>query len=105
MENNLVVDKSKAHMADRSEASREREGFKQSVINATLTARVKSQLLLNNNTSGMAINVDSKDGIVTLSGEVSSRQEKELAARIASNAEGAKTVRNNLTVEPNPTTG
>jgi osmotically-inducible protein OsmY len=98
--NELVVDKAKANMASRSEMAREREGFKQSVLNATLTARIKSQLLMNGNTTGTDINVDSKDGIVTLSGSVETDEEKELAIRIASNTSGAQSVNDRLTVEP-----
>lgn len=101
VENNLVVDKTKAGLANTSEESMERDSLKQSVADATLTARVKTELLLNSNTSGLAINVDSEDGIVTLTGEVKSEQEKELAARIAGNAEGAKSVLNRLTVASN----
>jgi osmotically-inducible protein OsmY len=98
VENELEVDKSKAAMASTNEESIERDSFRQSVVNATLTARVKTELLLNSNTSGLAINVDSEDGVVTLTGEVESAQERELAARIAGNADGAVTVLNRLTV-------
>jgi osmotically-inducible protein OsmY len=98
VENELEVDESKAAMASTNEESIERDSFRQSVVNATLTARVKTELLLNSNTSGLAINVDSKDGVVTLSGEVESEQERELAERIAGNADGALAVLNRLTV-------
>jgi osmotically-inducible protein OsmY len=98
--NELVVDKAKANMASRSEGATEREGFKRSVLNATLTARIKSQLLLNGNTTGTDINVDSNDGIVTLSGSVETDEEKELAIRIASNTSGTQSVNDRLTVEP-----
>jgi osmotically-inducible protein OsmY len=98
VENELMVDKAKAQMTADDEESKEREGFKQSVLNATLTARVKSQLLINTNTTGTAINVDSDEGVVTLSGEVESGEEKDLAIRIASNTEGAKSVTDQLMV-------
>jgi osmotically-inducible protein OsmY len=98
VQNNLVVDKTKASEINSSDASKERGDFRQAVLNATLTARVKSELLLNSETSGLAIDVDSKDGVVTLSGEVKSAEEKALAARIAGNADGAKSVLNHLTV-------
>jgi osmotically-inducible protein OsmY len=98
VENELMVDKAKAQMTADDEKSKEREGFKQSVLNATLTARVKSQLLINTNTTGTAINVDSDEGVVTLSGEVESGEEKDLAIRIASNTEGAKSVTDQLMV-------
>jgi osmotically-inducible protein OsmY len=98
--NELGVDKAKTQAAKNSKDAKQREGFKQSVLNATLTARVKTQLLMNGNTSGTAINVDSKDGVVTLSGVVESDQERELAVRIASNTNGTQSVNDQLMVEP-----
>jgi osmotically-inducible protein OsmY len=98
--NELLVDEAKTQAAKNSEEARNRDGFKQSVLNATLTARVKTQLLMNGNTSGTAINVDSKDGVVTLSGMVESGEEKDLALRIASNTDGAQKINDKLTVEP-----
>lgn len=99
VENELDVDSTKARQARDDERSMERQGFKQDVLNATLTARIKSRLLVNSNTGGLSIDVDSKDGVVTLSGTVDSEQEKELATRIAANTEGTKTVNDRLTVE------
>ena len=98
VENRLVVDAENAEMAHGSDDYEARRGFKQSVMNATLTARVKSQLLVNSNTGGLSIDVDSRDGIVTLSGEVDSSQEKDLAVQIARNTEGARSVNDNLMV-------
>jgi osmotically-inducible protein OsmY len=98
VKNELTVNKAKAEMARTGDNSKERQGFKQSVLNATLTARIKSQLLVNGNTAGMDINVDSSDGIVTLSGQVASDQERELAVRIAENTNGAKSVNDRLIV-------
>jgi hyperosmotically inducible periplasmic protein len=101
VKNDLVVDKAKARAArDRDdEASDERSGFRQAVGNATLTARIKTQLLANSNTSGMAVDVDSDNGTVTLSGTVDSDEEKELIARIAENTSGTDSVNNQLMVE------
>lgn len=99
VENDLEVDKTKAQMARNDEKSIERQGFRQDVLNATLTARIKSKLLVNNNTGGLSIDVDSREGVVTLTGTVDSEQEKELATRIAANTEGTKSVNDQLTVE------
>jgi osmotically-inducible protein OsmY len=99
VKNELVVDKTMAETNRNSESSKEREGFKQSVLNATLTARIKSKLLMNSNTAGMDINVDSNNGMVTLSGEVASDQERELAVRLAENTSGATTVHDRLMIE------
>lgn len=100
VENGLIVDKSKAAVAKDDDASKQRRGFKQSVVNATLTARIKSQLLMNGNTGGMDINVDSKQGVVTLSGVVNSDEERDLAVRLAGNTNGAKSVTDQLVVNP-----
>jgi len=76
-----------------------KRAFKQSVIDATLAARIKTLLLASNKTSGKAIDVKSKGGIVSLSGTVHSETEKEFAGRIARSTTGVKAVRNRLVVE------
>ncbi len=98
VENNLVVDQSKSNTFRDTTAYEESQSFRQTVMDITLTASVKSKLLLNSNTSGMAINVDTADGVVTLTGEVGSDEEKELAARIAANTEGTRSVNDMLKV-------
>ncbi len=102
VKNDLAVDKAGARTARDDDASHERSSFRQSVSNATLTAKVKTQLLANSNTSGMAVDVDSESGNVTLSGTVDSEEEKELIARIAENTSGAESVDNQLMVEYEP---
>ncbi|MDX1459872.1 MAG: BON domain-containing protein [Xanthomonadales bacterium] len=66
---------------------------------ATTTARVKFALLANDSTEGLRVNVDTENGTVILKGSVESEQERELAERIAMNAEGVVSVENRLTVE------
>lgn len=66
----------------------------QSFEDATLTATVKSKLLWNSVTDALKIDVDSKDGVVTLKGRATSPEAKELAGRLASNTDGAITVNN-----------
>lgn len=99
VENDLVVDKQKSKALNDSDDAKSRSGFSQSVANATLTARIKTELLANSNTAGLSIDVDSESGQVTLSGDVDSSQEKELAAKIAENARGAQAVVNKLNVK------
>jgi osmotically-inducible protein OsmY len=74
------------------------ERAKDDVGDAALTARVKSRLLLSENTSGLAINVDTDDDIVMLDGEVESEAERELAELIATNTVGVEEVKNNLRI-------
>lgn len=57
---------------------------------------MKSRLLLSDNTSGLAINVDTSDSIVTLQGDIDSDTERELAGLIAGNTPGVSEVKNKL---------
>ena len=98
VDNKLTVDKTKAGTFKDTAEYKERSKFTKGVTDATLTARVKSELMRNDQTSALEIDVDSKDGVVTLSGKVDSTREKELAAEIARNADGAKSIENRITV-------
>ena len=68
-------------------------------MDATLTARIKTELLMNTNTSGLSIDVDSSRNEVTLTGEVNSDAEKDLAEKIAKNTSDNVVVNNKLTVK------
>jgi osmotically-inducible protein OsmY len=61
---------------------------------ATLTATVKSKLLWNSVTEALNIQVDSKDGVVTLKGQAQSADAKLLAGSLASNTDGVTEVNN-----------
>jgi len=65
--------------------------------------RMKDEIgqLLNRHTQLDAsdIHVDVRNGVVTLSGNVESRQEKRIVERIASNAFGIQEVNNNLNID------
>jgi len=98
VKNELRIDKDEVAAA-RNEGAMNEEGFRDKVRDATLTAKVKTQLLVNGNTGGLSIDVDTENGIVTLSGSVDSSQESELAERIAANTDGTRSVVNTLTVE------
>lgn len=67
---------------------------------ATLTSKVKSKLVAQNPSLASAVNVETKDGVVTLSGAVDSDTTKSLAEQSAKTVAGVKSVVNNLTVEP-----
>lgn len=72
------------------------ERLAEGIDDAALTARVKSRLLASENTSGLQIDVDTTESVVTLSGEVDSDTERELAGLIAANTPGVSSVRNEL---------
>ncbi|WP_300573924.1 BON domain-containing protein [Phenylobacterium sp.] len=99
VENRLTIDSNASDTAMKSESYKEKSEWRQAVDNATLTATVKSKLLLNEHTSGLAINVDSMNGVVTLSGTVDSEEEAALAKQIASNVRDAHEVKDRLQVK------
>ena len=65
---------------------------------ASITARVKTRLLANSQTEGFAINVDTRNAVVELSGRVESSAERDLAYYVAQNTDGVKQVDNRITV-------
>jgi hyperosmotically inducible protein len=64
-----------------------------------ITARVKSALLAEAEVSGLAINVETANGVVQLAGEVDNQAHIDRAVQIASKAEGVKSVQNQLRVK------
>lgn len=69
------------------------------IDDANITATVKSKLLADRATQGLRINVTTKNGIVSLTGEVRSATEKALAEQMASGTSGVKGVENRLDVK------
>lgn len=68
------------------------------IDDASITAVVKSKLLWNRNTSGLAADVDTKRGKVTLQGKANSAAARDLAGRMALNTSGVVSVDNKLVV-------
>src|SRR5262245_26318672 len=72
---------------------------RRSASDATVTTAVKNKLAADPTTSAAKINVDTSNGVVTLSGEVPTAAEKAEAERLARNTQGVTQVVNNLSVE------
>jgi hyperosmotically inducible protein len=68
------------------------------VGNAALTTAVKTKFLADTEISGLKIDVDSNNGIVTLTGTVPSAAEKSRALKVARSTEGVKRVIDRLKV-------
>lgn len=68
------------------------------VDDATITAMIKSKLVWSKYTDGLATDVDTKWGKVTLTGTADSPAAKNLASRLAMNTRGVVSVENQLTV-------
>src|SRR5262245_45885226 len=72
---------------------------RRSATDATVNTSVKNKLAADVTTSAAKINVDTSNGVVTLSGAVPTAAEKSEAERIARNTQGVTQVVNNITVE------
>lgn len=66
---------------------------------ASITAKVKTALIADPELSGLSIDVDTSQNVVTLNGSVSSDAARANAERIAKGVEGVKEVKNNLLVK------
>jgi osmotically-inducible protein OsmY len=65
---------------------------------ASITSAVKTKLLGDTKVGGLKIDVDTKDNVVTLTGNVKSEAEKAEAIRLAKNTTGVKSVVDKLVV-------
>lgn len=71
----------------------------QTVDDAAITAKVKSQLLADPDVSGLQVNVQTNKGQVQLSGYVNTPEERSKAEQIARQVAGVKKVDNDLIVK------
>lgn len=78
------------------------EGATESAVSsaddASVTAKVKSALLADEQVKGLQINVDTAGGKVVLSGTAKSDTEKQRAEQLAMQVEGVRGVQNNIAV-------
>jgi len=65
---------------------------------AGITTAVKTKMLADTAVSGLKIDVDTKDGVVTLIGNVGSTAEKRRAVEIARGTDGVKSVKDQLKI-------
>jgi len=69
------------------------------VDDMVITGTIKTKLAEDQTVNSMGINVDTTNGVVTLSGEVDSEYEKRQAELIAMGVEGVQEVINELVVK------
>jgi hyperosmotically inducible protein len=67
---------------------------------AAITAKVKTALVAEPGLKALQINVDTANGVVTLSGAVDTPQKLERATQVAQAVHGVKSVDNRLNVKP-----
>jgi hyperosmotically inducible protein len=97
--NNHLVVKPSLKTSPRNEGA---SSFAQKVDDATTTARVRARLVANENLAGLAINVGTRNSVVTLAVNVSSHEQKQLAELIARNTPEVQGVANDLRVQTPP---
>ncbi len=68
------------------------------IADAAITTAVKSKMLADPMVKGLKIDVDTRDGVVTLNGSVASGAERDRATTLARDTNGAKRVVSNLKV-------
>ena len=68
------------------------------LTDAKIATVIKTRLLMDTDISGFDIDVDVENGVVTLTGDVDSDAERDLAVEIAKNASDVKDVESNLRV-------
>ena len=78
--------------ADMSDGPGDGRDSSQPVDDTWITTKVKSSLLAESDVSGLDINVDTLDGVVTLRGQVESQAQIDTATRIAREIEGVNNV-------------
>ena len=89
VDNDLMVDGTKGAIANK-DASTAKTGS--DITDSWITTKVKSTYLYSSNVDGSDIGVATKNGVVTLTGEVDSGAERTLAIELAKNIRGVKSV-------------
>jgi osmotically-inducible protein OsmY len=92
---NKAADKT-ADAKDRADDAADRAG--EVLGDAAITTAVKSKLLADTDVSGMKIDVDTANGVVTLKGTVPSAVEKRRALQLAKETKGVKSVKDQLKI-------
>src|SRR5437879_9389715 len=97
----LKKDLSNSTEAMQEKAKKVGAAISDAAANARITAAVKARLSTGLGLSALGdISVDTTDGLVTLSGSVSSREEINKAVKIAAETEGVRQVISTLQVKP-----
>lgn len=74
------------------------QSVSQTVDDKFITTKIKSKLTVSGDVNPFNIDVDTVNGVVTLSGRVAKAEAKAEAERLARETEGVREVRNNITV-------
>lgn len=70
-----------------------------SIDDASITALAKMSLMYHRSTSGLHTKIETKKGLVTLSGQAKSAAEKDLVTKYVQDVHGVQSVVNNMTIQ------
>lgn len=79
--------------ADHKDHAASMDESKKPVTDTWITTKVKADLLATDNVSGTDVKVETKNGIVTLTGSVATKAEHDKAVAVAKGIEGVKSVK------------
>lgn len=69
------------------------------IDDASITAQVELALAWNGSTSALRTETETRDGVVTLTGEAANQAEKDLVSKLTRDINGVKSVNNNMTIK------
>lgn len=95
----LRADAGRATNEARKDAAGMAERAGDKIADATITTSVNAALAADSKLSAIKINVDTKDGVVTLKGPAPDETSRARATELAGNAKGVVRVENQLTVQ------
>lgn len=75
------------------------DAAQRAVSNGQITAKIKSKMALDDLIRAATIDIDTAEGVVTLTGAVRSQAERERAVRLARETEGVSSVVDRLTIQ------
>ena len=87
------------HWPENKTTAQKAETVIEAIDDASITALVKTSLLYHRSTSAVSTKVETKEGVVTLTGKAKTAAGKDLAGKYAGDVDGVKSVYNNMTVE------
>jgi hyperosmotically inducible protein len=82
------------------QAEQQMERATATMDDVTITGKVKAALIADPDLSGLAIDVDTSQNVVTLRGSVGNDEMRRQAEQVARAVEGVKEVRNELVLKP-----
>lgn len=80
-------------------ADDKKQTISEAIDDTSITAQVKMTLLYHRSTSGLKTKVETRDGVVTLTGEAKNAAEATLATKLAADVNGVNEVKNQMSVK------